>query len=103
MLVGGKSYTWPAKVTFFRPIRASGENVSRLKLTIPTEGGKVNAKGEIHVYAYEPHDVDRYAVNDCDIDKDHLEKLKSGYAVTIDGFSAGAKARIYRIILGREE
>jgi len=104
MTLKGQSYTWPATVTLERPGAEGGDHVEPLRMTIPAEDGKtLNVRGEIHTYAYFPMDVDKYAANECSIGKEHLQKLRDGFAVTIDGYSAGSRARIYRILLGREE
>ena len=101
--VMGKTYTWPATVAFPRPDDVGAEQVHSLKMFIPGGNAKLSVKGEIHVYGYLVTDVDKYAVNDCAIDEAHLERLRSGHAVTIEGFSAGQRVKLYRMILGREE
>ncbi|MHC4982252.1 MAG: hypothetical protein ACYTF6_03675 [Planctomycetota bacterium] len=103
MQLNGKTYVWPAKVELARPGEEGEQRVYNLKMVIPADGEKLRAKGELHVFAFQPTDVDKYARNDCSIDLEHLKKLKDGYAVTVDGYSAGRKSRLYRIILGREE
>ena len=111
MTVDGKTYTWPATIHFARPVTGTvwvggllGLHTSDIRMSLPTQGGTViRVKGVIQTYSYESRDVDEYAINDCSIDDEHLAKLSSGHAVTIEGFSAGAGARIYRILLGCEE
>ena len=103
MHFNGERYVWPTKVDLVRPAEEGERVVHDLKMNIPTDQGVLRAKGEIQVFAFQPTDVDKYARNDCEIDLNHLKKLREGYAVTVDGFSAGRKSRLYRIILGREE
>jgi len=102
MVFGGKSYTWPAEIDLVRPAEPPDVLIHDLKMFIPTADGVIRARGEIHIYGYYPKTVDKYAANDCSIDAEHIRKILEGYAVTIDGYSAGGD-RIYRIILGREE
>lgn len=103
MVLNGQTYVWPAEVALARPGNPGEKAVYDLKMIIPTDGGKLRARGEIQVFAFQPTDVDKYARNDCSIDVAYLKKLQDGYAVTVDGYSAGRKSRLYRIILGREE
>jgi len=102
MTLGGKTYTWPAEVQFVRPAEPPDVSVQYFTMVVPTADGDLPAKGEIHLYGYFPKPVDKYTTNTCRIDAEHIEKLHAGYAVTVDGFSAGGD-RIYQMILGRDQ
>ena len=102
IVLARRTYTWPAEVEFVRPAEPPDTSVQYFTMVIATADGGLPVKGEIHLYGYFPKPVDKYTTNKCSIDAVHIEKLRAGHAVTVDGFSAGG-ARIYHMILGREQ
>lgn len=73
---------------------------SEVFFELPLEDdGFLAAEGVLDVYHFTPTDVDRYARNRCPIESHHIQSMRDGYAVVIDGHSASGQ-RIFSLTMG---
>lgn len=78
------------------PVRRRSEVFFELPLE---DDGFVSAEGVLDVYRFVPTDVDRYARNRCPIEPRHIQNMRDGYAVVIDGHSASGQ-HLFKLTMG---
>ena len=102
MFVNDKPYHLPAQVELERPGGAGQSKRHDVSLVFTADQSReVRAKGHIDVFGYNESDVDRLAVNTCELDPTQLVKILDGTVVVFKGQSA-SRQPLYELTLGRQ-
>ena len=100
LFVDGKPHHLPAAVELSRP-DGSGSQRHDVSLVANVQSTELRAKGHIDVFGYAESDVDKMAVNTCNLDQEHLAQLLSGKVVVFRGQSA-SRQPLYDLTLVKE-
>ena len=103
LTIDDKPYHLPATVELSRPGGSSGSSRhdAGLVFNLPGQPGEVRAAGYIDVYGYNESDVDKIAVNTCDLNEAQLASISSGKTVIFKGQSA-SRQPLYDLTLSRK-
>jgi hypothetical protein len=102
MFVDDKPYHLPAQVELARPGSVGQSKRHDLSLVFTSQQSKeVRAKGYIDMFGYNESDVDRMAVNTCNLDESQLVKILDGTVVIFKGQSA-SRQPLYELTLGKQ-
>ncbi len=100
--VNDKPYHLPAQIELERPGNVGQAKQYDVTLVFTTrQSQEVRAKGHIDMIGYNESDVDRLAVNTCNLDESQLVKLLDGTVVIFKGQSA-SRQPIYELTLGKQ-
>ena len=103
MTVEDKPYHLPAQVELARPGSAGQTKRYDVSLVFTSQESKeVRAKGHIDMFGYNESDVDRLAVNACNLDESQLVNILNGTVVIFKGQSA-SRQPLYELTLGSSE
>jgi hypothetical protein len=99
LVVDNKPYHLPAKVELSRPGSPGGVTRHDVSLTFTSsQSQEIRAKGHIDMFGYEESDMDKAAVNTCNLDEEQLIKIVNGTVVIFKGQSASSQA-LYEMTL----
>jgi hypothetical protein len=103
LTIDDKPHHLPATVELSRPGGSSGSSRhdAGLVFNLPGQPGEVRATGFIDVFGYNESDVDRVAVNTCNLDEAQLARIKGGTTVIFKGQSA-SRQPLYDLTLSRK-
>jgi hypothetical protein len=102
MFVDDKPYHLPAQVELERPSSAGQSKRHDVSLVFSTQQStEIRATGHIDVFGYNESDVDKLAVNTCNLDESQLVKIPDGTIVIFKGQSA-SRQPLYELTLGRK-
>ena len=102
MFVDAKGYHLPAQVELGRPEAVGQSKRYDVSLVFTSQESKeVRAKGHIDMLGYNETDVDRLAVNTCNLDESQLVKIPNGTVVIFKGQSA-SRQPLYEMTLGKQ-
>jgi hypothetical protein len=102
MFVNDKPYHLPAQVELERPGSVGQSKRYDVSLVFTSYQSKeIRAKGYIDMLGYHESDVDRLAVNTCNLDESQLVKIPDGTVVIFKGQSA-SRQPIYELTLGKQ-
>jgi hypothetical protein len=100
LFVEGKPHHLPASVELSRP-GSSGSQRHDVSLVAKVRSTELRAKGHIDVFGYAESDLDKTAVNTCDLDEPHLAQILDGKVVVFRGQSA-SRQPLYDLTLVKE-
>ena len=100
LFVDGKPHHLPASVALSRP-GGSGSQRHDVSLAANVRSRELRAKGHIDVFGYAESDVDKMAVNTCELDEPHLAQILDGKVVVFRGQSA-SRQPLYEMTLVKE-
>ena len=103
LYVDNKPYHLPATVELTRPSGSSGStrHDAGLVFTTSEQPREIRATGFIDVFGYSESDVDKIAVNTCNLDEAQLAKIFDGNVMRFTGQSA-SRQPLYELMLGKE-
>jgi hypothetical protein len=101
MFVDGKPYHLPASIEMSRPDSTSGYNRHDVSLVATVDNKELRAKGHIDVYGFTESDLDKLAVNTCNLDESQLVRIFDGSVLVFKGQSA-SRQPLYDLSLGKE-
>jgi hypothetical protein len=102
MFVDDKPYHLPAQVDLERPGGVGQSKRHDVSLVFTSaQSREVRAKGHIEMFGYNESDVDRLAVNTCNLDESQLVRILEGTVVVFKGQSA-SRQPLYELTLGRQ-
>jgi hypothetical protein len=102
MFVDAKPHYLPAQVELERPGTVGQSKRYDVSLVFTSQQSKeVRAKGYIDMLGYDETDVDRLAVNTCNLDESQLVKILDGTVVIFKGQSA-TRQPLYELTLGKQ-
>jgi len=102
LTMNGKPYHLPAQVELERPGSAGQSKRYDTSLVFTSQQSQeVRAKGHIDMFGYNESDVDRLAVNTCNLDEAQLVKVPDGTVVIFKGQSA-SRQPLYELTLGKQ-
>ena len=100
LFVDGKPHHLPASLELNRP-GESGSQRHDVSLVSSVRSSELRAKGHIDVFGYAESDLDKLAVNTCDLDEPHLSQILDGKVVVFRGQSA-SRQPLYDLTLVKE-
>ncbi|HEY7117211.1 MAG TPA: hypothetical protein VH475_11515 [Tepidisphaeraceae bacterium] len=102
MTVDNKPYHLPAQVELQRPGGVGQSTRYDVSLVFTSHDAReVRAKGHLDMLGYNESDVDRLAVNTCNLDESQLVKILDGTVVIFKGQSA-TRQPLYELTLGKQ-
>jgi hypothetical protein len=104
LYIDDKPHHLPAVVELTRPSGSSGSMRHDAGLVFTTTTGQareIRAKGYIDVFGYTESDIDKVAVNTCNLDEVQLVKIADGTTVIFRGEST-SRQPLYDLTLGRK-
>lgn len=103
LYIDDKPHHLPATVELTRPSGSSGSkrHDAGLVFNLTGQPGEIRARGYIDVFGYNESDVDKVAVNTCNLDEAQLAKIPNGTTVIFKGQSA-SRQPLYDLTLSRK-
>jgi hypothetical protein len=102
LTVDDKPYHLPASVELERPGGVGESKRYDASLVFTSQDGReVRTKGHLDMLGFNESDVDRLAVNTCELDETQLVKTLNGTVVIFKGQSA-SRQPIYELTLGKQ-
>ena len=102
MTVDGKPYHLPAPIELTRPGGAGQSTRHDVSLVFTSQQAKeVRAKGTLDMFGYAESDVDRMAINTCNMNESELVRILDGAVVIFKGQIA-SRQPLYEMTLGRQ-
>ena len=104
MEINGNRYVWPVGLEFHRPTSAPAEKKYPFTLSLPTDSGLLNIKGELSILGFmvDDREMDSYALANFRLTKEDIARLEKGAGVRKIGRSQGHGKIIYRIQMEKE-
>jgi hypothetical protein len=101
LFVDGKPHHLPTAVDLERGGSVGSPKRHDVSLTATVQEQELRAKGYIDVFGYTESDVDKLAVNRCDLDEQHLAKILEGTIVIFKGQSA-SRQPLFELTLSKQ-
>ena len=100
IFVDDKPYHLPATVELTRPTGAGGSTRHQVSLVSTVQSRELRAKGHIDVFGYTESEIDKLAVNTCNLDEAQLVRIFDGTVVIFRGQSA-SRQPLYDLTLSK--
>jgi hypothetical protein len=100
LFVDDKPYHLPAQVELSRPEEVGRSTRHDVSLVSTVQSQELRAKGHIDVFGYAESDVDKLAVNTCNLDEEQLTRILEGTIVIFRGKST-SRQLLYELTLLR--
>jgi hypothetical protein len=98
--INDKPHHLPATVELTRPAGAGGSTRHNVALVSTVQSKELRAKGHLDLFGYNESDLDKLAVNTCNLDEAQLARILGGTVVIFRGQSA-SRQPLYDLTLSK--